>query len=146
MEWKKFEELDREYPEAVVEKRIIGFENATEGLANLAILKLNDARALSSDVSGDFKFDLILYSNILKQYKFRIMSFGYGITLSPIYFKVESSFSEELFGEDPLHFLTGERKVENTKQFDIIIGQLFQTKAFDLVVRGLIKVAKKNLE
>lgn len=73
------------------------------------------------------------------------MSFGYGITLSPIYFKVESSFSEELFGDDPLHFLTNERKVETTKEFDTIIGQLFQTKAFDLVVRGLIKVAKKNL-
>lgn len=145
MEWKKFEELDREYPEAIVERKIQGFDNATEGLASLAVVKLSGARALSSGVNGDFKFDLVLYSNVLKQYKFNILTFGYSVTLSPIYFKVEDSVAGELFGEDPLYFFNDSRKVETAKELDELVSKIFATEAFNLVVRGLIKIARKEI-
>lgn len=143
MEWKKFKELDREYPEAIIEKKIKGFDNATEGLASLAVVKLTDTRAMNSGVQGDFRFELVLYSNILKQYKFRILTFGYGITLSPIYIKLEDSVNEELYGDDPMNIFVTTRSVENTKELDEIVSKIFETKYFNLVVRGLMKVAKK---
>lgn len=148
MSWKKFEELDREYPETIVQKKIIGFENATDGLADLAIVRLSDIKLLSSEVSGDFKFDLILYSNVIKQYKFKILSFGYGITLAPIYYRVEDSISDEISDgdRDLYNFLSSEKKVDTVEDFAVILEKIFQSKAFDLVVRGLIKIAKKNVE
>ena len=145
MEWNKFDELDREYPEAIIEKRIKGFENATEGLASLGVFKLSEVRALSSNVPGDFKFDLILYSNILKKYNFKILTIGYGITLSPIYFSLEDSIAQELYADVPLYFLESTRKVETSEELDELLLKIFDTKSFNLVVRGLIKISKKEV-
>lgn len=144
MEWQKFEELKSEYPEAIIEKKIKGFENATEGLANLAVVELTDIRAFTSEVEGDFKFELVLFSDVLKNYQFKILSFGYGITLSPIYISLEDTFYEEIYKQKKMEF--GEKiKVKNTEDLEKLISEIFKTESFKLVVRGLMKVAKKNL-
>ncbi len=144
MVWQKFEELKSEYPEAIIEKKIKGFEIATENLANLAVVKLTDVRSFTSEVEGDFKYELILFSNVLKNYQFRILSFGYGITLSPIYISLEDVFYEEIYDKKRMEF--GEKiKVKNTDELEKLIAEIFNTESFKLVVRGLMKVAKKNL-
>jgi hypothetical protein len=144
--WKKFEELNREYPESIVEKKIQGFENATDGLASLSLVRLNDSRALLSDISGDFKFELVLHSPILKSYKYKVLSFGYGITFLPINYKLESSIEEELFGDDPMSLFSRQRTLKSTEEFETLLTTIFESNSFDLVVRGLIKVAKRNVE
>lgn len=140
MNWKQFKELDKEYPEVIVEKKITGFDAATGGLASLGIIKLDGVQALSSPVSGDFKFALHLYSPNLKGYKFSVLNFGYDIRLSPIDVRIEDSIDEEIrdsFSRENVTIATNE-------DFQKLLDAIFSSKAFESVVGGLLKVAKKS--
>ncbi len=143
MNWKKFDEIAKEYPEAIVEKRIAGFENATDALAGLSLAKLEGAQFMTTNIVGDFRFSLYLYSPYLKSYRFKILTFGYGIRFSPINFTIEESIDQEIFGE---YFVMEEqiRSVENTDDFDKVLNNIFSSKAFETVVGGLIKLAKRE--
>jgi hypothetical protein len=144
MEWKKFEESDKEYPESIVQKRMQGFETATSDYASLSLEKLDGPKHLSSVVPGDFKFSLYVYSTFLKGFKFEIITFGYDIRLEPIQFEIEASIDEELFGKDTFFTTSKVRTVENAKDFDAVLEDIFNTNAFDTVIRGIIKIAKKT--
>ena len=142
MEWIKFEELDKEYPETVVENKIAGFENATSNFASLGVFQMKNTEFITSNVEGDFKFKLYLFSKAMKNYKFEVFTFGYGIKLSPINFIVEGSIEEELFGKS--RSFQKIRFVNSTKELEKLLDSIFNSVSFNTTVRGLIKVAKKQ--
>lgn len=147
MNWKKFKELDKEYPEVIVEKKIAGFDNATDGLASLGIVKLDGVQALNAPVSGDFKFALYLYSPNLKGYKFNVLYFGYDIRLSPIDIKIEDSIDEEIrrgSASDKVTIIPLNITIRTNEDFQKLLDTIFSSNAFESVVGGLLKVAKKS--
>lgn len=138
MEWKKFKEIDREYPEEVISKLIKGFDNATEGLLDLHVQEHKEY--LKSGL-GSFQFRLILVSNNLSKYKFEIMRCGYDIELYPVKISLEDSIYEELMGwpntfADPI-------KVASEKELEDTVKKAFDTKRFEEIVSGLMKISHK---
>lgn len=144
MTWKKFNVLDTEFPEAIVQRRISGFENATEGLAALSIKRLGEFGRLTTDLRGEFKFELVLHSQHLKHFKFVVLSFGYDVTLLPIYLVVEDSIYQEIYGETLFDIKT--QKIDSIEDFDHILKTIFDSKSFELVVSGLMKVSSKGAD
>lgn len=146
MEWKKFEELNQDYPEAIVLRKIAGFENATDNLASLLLAKLEGPFFLSETISGEFKFALFLQSQYLKHYRLKLLVFGYGIRFSPIYYSIEESIDKEIFGDHP--FSEGmriNRTAEVESEFDNMLDLVFKSQAFEKIVSGLMKVARKEI-
>jgi len=140
--WKSFEESDKEYPEKLVEKSIEGFSNATKGLAELKILELSDYTRITTKVPGDFIFSVRLVSPNVKEYSFKVLTFGYDVKLNPINFIAEDSIHQEIYNE-PLEY--GQYMVCNDgNMFSKTLEKIFTSKKFVETVSGLMKIARKN--
>jgi hypothetical protein len=138
MEWKKFKETEKKYPEEVISKLIKGFDNATNGLLDLVI---QEQKEYLKSGFGDFQFRLILISNNLSKYKLEIMKCGYNVELYPTKIDLEDSIYEEIMGwsnpfSDPI-------KIESEKELEDIIKKIFDTKRFEEIVSGLMKISQK---
>jgi hypothetical protein len=138
MEWKKFTETEKKYPEEIISKLIKGFDNATNGLLDIVI---QENKEYLKSGFGDFQFRLILTSSNLSKYKFEIMKCGYNVELYPAKIALEDSIYEEVMGwanpfSDPI-------KVENEKELEDMIKKIFNTKRFEEIVSGLMKISKK---
>ncbi len=144
MKWKQFEESEREYPEKIVEKAIDGFSKATKGLAELKITALSDIGRITSKVQEDFVFRVSLISPNVKEYSLTILTFGYGIELSPISFIADEAIHLELYKE-PLKY--GHTMVcKDGETFSKALEKIFSSKRFVETVTGLMKVARKNIK
>jgi len=144
MSWQKFNASKKEYPESVIEKKIEGFENATDSLASLSLVELKSVQFISARPEGDFKFSLYLHSNIIKGYKLEVITIGYDVKLSPINFKIEDSIDEEVYGDGLQSFYA--RTVNSSNELEEVMDKIFQSKSFNNVVRGIIKIAQKRIK
>lgn len=142
MEWKKFTESQMEFPEVIIEKMILGFTKATGGLVELNILELNEFHRSISKIDGNFQFNLFLSSAFVNEYKLKILTLGYDVELTPINLLVEDTIYEEIFMRSRPY--NGYEVFENDETFVQIIQNIFQSKRFNELVSGLMKVAKKN--
>jgi hypothetical protein len=142
MKWKNFEESDKEYPEKIVEKSIEGFSKATKGLVELKVSELSDIARITSQLQDDFVFNVRLVSPYVKEYSLKVLTFSYGIELSPISFIVEDSIHQELYKE-PLKY--GHHMVcKDGEMFSAALEKIFSSDRFVETVTGLMKIARKN--
>ena len=138
MEWKKFKETERAYPEEVISKLLKGFDNATGGLLDLQIQEHTEY--LKSGL-GAFQFRVLLTSYNMSKYRFEIMRCGYDIEMYPVKISLEDSIYEEIMGwpktfDDTI-------KAENEEELEETVRKTFDTKRFEEIVSGLMKISKK---
>lgn len=142
MKWANFEETDKEYPEKLVEKSIEGFSKATKGLAELKISELNDINRIMSKVEGDFIFNVWLVSPYVKEYMFKVLTFGYDIQLNPINIRIEDSIYQEIVGNPVV--LSKNIVCKDDLEFSSLLEKVFSSNKFVETVTGLMKIARKN--
>jgi len=143
MEWEKFKESPKEYPENIVEDSISGFPKSTDGLAQLAIRPKNDLSKLASKLTSKFQFDLDLYSKYLNDYIFTVLEMGYDIEIFPVKILVEPTILAEINKTRELKYythITAKKEEDLQKALELV----FKTARFAEIVAGLMKVARKR--
>lgn len=143
MSWKKFEESNAELPEKVIEKMIEGFSDATNDLVQLgSTVKSDLSRFTTSQLDTKFQFDVVLLSNKLPDYSFKLFEFGYDVTLYPVSIYIYPSIASELVKQD-----TGigpKAKCIDKDELEKIVHVIFETKIFNDTVSGLMKIARNK--
>lgn len=143
MEWKNFKESEREYPEKVVNESISGFHISTNKLVEMQVSELSDSSRINSSLYTNFQFRLRLKSEYVSSYSFDIFTFGYNIELAPIKIILEYSIFEEIKGRTMIN--NNERiNILDEVELKEFLSQVFQTKRFNEIVMGLMKIARKN--
>lgn len=142
--WTNFTESEKEYPEDIVNKKITGFINATKGLAEMNVVQLSNSERITSTIRTDFIFALYLTSPKVNGYRFKIMNFGYNITLDPVTISVASGIFSEIYSNDIFEF-NSELNINN-ENFLSELDKIFNSKAFIELVKGLMKVANKGID
>lgn len=142
MEWTKFKESTREYPEKAVEKLISGFSTATNELVTLTLQSYGPFERLGSQLNSDFQFSIYLRSQFVPKYKLEVFTFGYNVELAPITFIIEESIFEEVF-KRAMRF---EEKIvaKDIETLNQMLSEIFATERFKEIVGGLMKIAQKN--
>ena len=140
MEWNKFTESKREYPEELVEKSIQGFSKATSNLLEIEVSRVSE---FAGNLYLDFEFRVLLLSNSLKSYKFEVFRFGYNVDLFPVKLILDETIFEELFSRKMRH----REKVssETEDKFRDALINIFNSHRFSEVVSGLMKISRKHL-
>ena len=141
MEWKKFTELNIEYPEKVIQNKIEGFDIATDNRANLELIKADGIQSLRISLPGSFKFSLFLTSPFLKNYRFEILSFSYDIKFMPVHISIEDSIDNEIFGEN-YSFEPRAHIANSNEEFKQILDLIFGSSIFETIVGGIIKISR----
>ena len=139
MEWNKFKESEREYPEVIVEKTIEGFSKATSHLCEIQINPVSD---FAGDLYVDFEFRVLLLSNTIKSYKFEIFRFGYNVDIFPVYSILDENIFEELTNRKMK--LKQKTTQSNEEEFQNVLKEIFNSNRFKEVVSGLMKISKKH--
>ncbi len=140
MEWDKFKESEKEYPEDIVAKEIDGFSKATSHLCEIQISPIEN---FVGDLFVDFQFRVVLLSNTVKSYKFEVFRFGYNVDLFPVVSIIDESIFEELIGKKKRW---KEKTIQpNEKEFQKFLKGIFGTTRFKEVVSGLMKISRKHL-
>jgi hypothetical protein len=142
MEWKEFKESKLEYPEKIIQNLITGFNDATRGLATLSILPLSDTSRITSYLGTHFQFGLVLLSQNVEGYRFKVFQFGYDVELSTVRLTIEDHIHKEMFDRFPAY--NEVLSYNNDESFIKIIELVFKTKRFNTLVEGLMKVALKG--
>ncbi len=142
MEWNKFNESPREYPERVFENSIAGFEKATNGLAQMSCTALNAVGKMSSHLHNEFQFIVYLGSQYVPSYKLKVMTFGYNIELAPIVVDLEDSIYEEVTQKRKGY--QEKLRANNEQEFKELLEKVFKSQRFIEVVTGLMKIASKG--
>lgn len=138
MEWNRFRESEKEYPEELVEKTIEGFSKAT---SHLCEIQINPVADFAGDIYVDFEFRVLLLSSTIKSYKFEIFRFGYNVDLFPVFSILDETIFEEL--TDKKMGRKQKLKQSNEKEFQHLLNAIFNSKRFEEVVSGLMKISKK---
>ena len=138
MEWNKFKESEKEYPEELVSKSIDGFSKATSHLCEIQISPVAD---FAGDLYVDFEYRVLLLSNTIKSYKFEVFRFGYNVDLFPVSTILDENIFEEITSRKMKH--KQKLSQENEEQFQNLIKAIFESKRFQEVVSGLMKISKK---
>jgi hypothetical protein len=143
MDWPKITPSEKEYPENIVNSNIAGFSQATEGLAALSVTELNMVAKISSNLNSAFQFAVNLTSPQLKRYTFEVFRFGYDIELFPVEIICDSEIKNEITkGENP----KGTRFIaKDEEMLRRLMDMVFKSNRFLNVVRGLLKIAQKNI-
>lgn len=138
MEWNKFKESEREYPEELVEKTIEGFSKAT---SNLCEIQINPVADFAGDIFVDFEFRVLLLSNTIKSYKFEIFRFGYNVDIFPVLSILDENIFEELTEKK----MRRKQKLKHSseKEFQNLLNAIFNSNRFQEVVSGLMKISRK---
>lgn len=152
MNWKNFEESKKELPEIVVQKLIEGFSEATKDLAQMYVYETSDKErlSLSDKLKTRFQFKVVLASKYLPDYEYRVLKFGYGVSLYPVKVAIPAQFLDELLQTKEL-WSAGTWSDEfgsfsDEKEFQWIVAAVFETNSFKEIVSGLMKIARKNSE
>lgn len=142
MEWKKFQQSPREYPEKIVLTTIAGFSKATEELVELIVVPMLAPDRIASHLGNDFLFNVYLRSALVGSYKMKVISFGYNVELAPIFVDIEDTIFESTFQR--------RKKPEETikcsegEDFKNLIEEVFRSPRFMEIVSGIMKIAAKN--
>lgn len=134
MEWTQFKPLDNKTAEEVIDKMITGFSEATGNLVDMQIVQKTGPELLASKLIAQFKYDLVLFSSLVRGYKFSFFEFGYDVTLYPCYIKMDDEIALQINKNNTI-LVHNETEVEN------IVKEIFASKRFLEVVSGLMKIA-----
>ncbi len=143
MKWPPFEASEKEYPEIVVERNFEGFSKATRELVDIRIREAGDIGRMDLELQVSFQFELLLYSEYLREYRFRVMRFGYDVRLYPVFVIFNYDIALELY-PDARHDLNMPFNFENENELDKCVKSVIKTSFFIDTVRGLMKIAKKR--
>lgn len=139
-----FAEPDTEFPTKILQGAVDEFFKATQGLAELRLVEITGTEKITEmHLKNDFVFKVLLMSEYLPGYSFKVLKFGYDVMLYPVSIVLENDSGEELGLEDDFlgrHII----KCENEKSFTQTIGEIFRTKSFSETVGGLMKIARQK--
>ncbi|MBK9161157.1 MAG: hypothetical protein IPM27_06290 [Nitrosomonadales bacterium] len=140
----KFKEPEVEFPHKLLANLISSFEDVAENLASLRLVRLDGVSKMTSHISCEFQFKLVLVSDELSGYSFEVFRFGYGVTLYPVEIIFEDDIGEEL-GVAKANF-SDERslELENQEVYMKTITAALTSNRFKETVGGLIKIAREN--
>ncbi|SFT15800.1 hypothetical protein [Sphingobacterium wenxiniae] len=143
MEWKKFNETSQELPDDILETFAKGFSEATDGLVQLNIKKLDSNDKLKNKIlTNRFQFNVFLVSDFLDNFAYRLFIFGYDIGIYPVTVRMNVDIFTELEEQDVVN--EQDHKYNNEESFKTIIESIFCTKTFENTVTGIMKIANKN--
>ncbi|TRW91483.1 hypothetical protein [Candidatus Methylobacter oryzae] len=138
-----FDEPNVNFPDKFLLETISGFSNATFQLAQLSIIRLDYSQRARSYLNTNFQFQVVLSSDYLKGYSFKVFEFGYDVTIYPVVVNLEETIGEELGLEaDFDNCYTQLCNDEN--DFKETLRSIFASEHFKKTVGGLIKIAKSN--
>lgn len=137
-----FQEPSAEFPDKIVDKYIQSFEKATGGLVSLVLREMSDIERVSTELkSTNFRYRVVLTSRILRGYSFKVMSFGYDVTMFPVFVLPEEGIAEEV-GVSETALFSGGLKIEDEDTLRKLIEAVFKCPRFRSTVGGLLKVAR----
>lgn len=139
----KFIQSDVKLPEVLIKEIVNNFTNAAEGLAYLDVVKVNSDMFSISRLDF-FSFSLVLRSEHLKNYSFKLFEFGYDVSIYPLKIRVESDIGEEC-GFEYDHILE-EYLFECVDEADVlkVLSKIFESKKFVSTVSGLMRIASSK--
>jgi hypothetical protein len=141
--WKDFIEPEFELPNIVLERKLEGFEDATQALAKIRIVELTGFNKKRKELSKAFQHILVLSSRFIPGYSFEVLSFSFEVDGYPTEIIVEDGIGDEL---EPNRFDGTEVKYYPNSQEDLeaILDKIFETKKFNNVVGGIMKLARSG--
>ncbi|WP_375320659.1 hypothetical protein [Aliivibrio logei] len=136
----KFTQSEAKLPEVLISEIVINFSNAAEGLAYLDVVKVN-SDVFSISRLDFFNFSLILRSEHLKNYSFKIFDFGYDVSIYPLKLRVEPDIGEECKFE--YNQILQEYLFECSDEVEVlaVLTKIFESKKFISTVSGLMRIA-----
>ncbi|WP_320153153.1 hypothetical protein [uncultured Tolumonas sp.] len=140
----QFDEPQVEFPEKTILNLTNGFDTATDGLASLILLQIkNDSRI--GGINSTFQFRLKLISNILINYSFTLLDFGYDVTIYPVTITIDDSEIANELGITETDFYDNYIVTLNSdKELISLLKSIFQTNTFRKTVGGLMKIAREK--
>jgi hypothetical protein len=141
-----FVEPNVNFPEKLTLEIINGFSNATQGLAQLKLMKLENFQGIQlSSLNNIFQFKVVLTSDYLNGYSFKVFDFGYDVSIYPVYIKHGDAIGEELkierdFVGSYISYCNSEDK------FIAVLNAIFASNNFKKTVGGLMKIAKSRMQ
>lgn len=137
-----FQEPSVEFPDKIVDKYIQSFEKATGALVSLVLGEISGLERMSTKLrSMSFQYRVVLTSRILGGYSFEVMSFGYDVTMYPVFVLPEEGIAKEV-GVSGTTLLRGGVEIEDEDTFRKLIEAVFKCARFRSTVGGLLKVAR----
>lgn len=142
-DWKDFSESEYESPEEIVQKSLDGFSKATHGMVELVVHSLTGT-PLGNKIGADFSYRLYLTSQVLPDYRYMIIDFGYDAKLNPVFFKLDP----EIFNEIYVDQFDDSNLVYEIGNVDFIglLHEIYDTIVFNELVSGLMKIAQKKVK
>ncbi len=140
-----FEEPDVAFPDKLVLEKISGFSKAAQGLAQLKLLELDLGQKMQSDLENHFQFIVMLTSDYLRGYSFKVFEFGYDITIYPVSINFGDAMGEDLKIQadyDDSYI----RDYATEEDFGECLNTIFSSKYFRETVGGLMKIAKSKMK
>lgn len=119
-----------------------GFTKAAKGLAELRTMTLRDVQQITSGLSTDFQYALYLKSDMVPEYRLKVLTFGYDVELMPVKIVLNNDIAEELHGKKLVRgdYIT----IETEEKFRDYLSSVFRSNHFVNVVSGLLKLAQKK--
>lgn len=119
-----------------------GFTKAAKGLAELSTMTLRDVQQITSGLSTDFQYALYLKSDMVPEYRLKVLTFGYDVELMPVKIVLNNDIAEELHGKKLVRgdYIT----IETEEKFRDYLSSVFRSNHFVNVVSGLLKLAQKK--
>jgi len=144
MEWKDFNIEQVNTPNETIEKTINGFEKATKGLLKLNLIEKSDIERMRKKNLPSFQYDLVLHSPFMPNYKFDVLELFYDVTLYPCILIMEDGIDDEL----NINPFDKNIKLQNEEELKQTLEKLFNTKRFESIIAGLMKITtvSKNTE
>ncbi|WP_156034061.1 hypothetical protein [Aeromonas jandaei] len=136
-----FQEMPVELPEVYISNLTSNFSNHTNNLTFLEIIhSRKDSYSISNTV-GNFSFSMILRSQFLGHYSFRVLDFSYNISIYPVLFNIEGDIAAELGVRE--NSFTGEFIYECQDENEIIklLSRIFSSQKFNNSVSGLMRLS-----
>ena len=135
-----FSQSEYTLPEIYIKNVISGFEAATDRLAYLDIIKTSHG-IFSISSLGYFQFSLVLRSNHLKNYSFKLLDMGYDVSIYPVTIRVEEDIASECGYEKDIYTDESVVMCDDESALVQLLNQIFSTKKFISTVSGLMKIA-----
>ena len=148
MIWEKFEETKNEYPEEIVKEAIKGFSDATDKRVEMVVNKLSFTKAQFNFKSlvGEFYFELNLSSPYVNICEISIMKFCYDASMSSVVCIIHQEILDEikskLFSDGIEEY--NKNFICSPKIFNNLLEIIFESKKFNSIVSGLIKISNKK--
>lgn len=136
-----FQEMPVELPEVYISNLTSNFSNHTNNLTFLEIIQSRKESYSISNTVGNFSFSMILKSQFLGHYSFRVLDFSYNISIYPVLFNIEGDIAAELGVHE--HSFTGDflYECQNENEIMMLLSRIFSSQKFNNSVSGLMRLS-----